>query len=162
MQLADNGIKLIANDWMLVSAGTKEKFNMMTASWGGIGYLWNKPVAYVFIRPERYTFEFIESNEQFSLSFFGGEYKEMLSLMGSTSGRTSDKVAASGLTPYFTELGTPAFDQARITMECKKLYSTMMCEKAFLDKTIAERWYTAHGSMHKIYIAEIVNLWIEQ
>ena len=72
---------------MLVTAGTKEKFNTMTASWGGIGWLWNKPVAFVFIRPERYTYEFVEKNDYLTLSFLGEENKKIHAVCGSKSGR---------------------------------------------------------------------------
>lgn len=69
----DNFFEAISKEWMLVTAGTKDKFNTMTANWGGVGYLWNKPVVFVFIRPERYTFEFVENSETFTLSFLGNE-----------------------------------------------------------------------------------------
>lgn len=84
---------------MLVTAGNAEKFNMMTASWGGLGFLWNRPVAFVFIRPQRYTFDFVERNEGFTLSFFGEEYRKVLQLCGTKSGREIDKVAETKLTP---------------------------------------------------------------
>ena len=71
--LSENFFEVIGKEWMLVTAGNKDHFNTMTASWGGIGFLWNKPVVYVFIRPERYTFEFIEKSEYFTLSFLGEE-----------------------------------------------------------------------------------------
>ena len=71
--LSENFFEVIGKEWMLVTAGNKDHFNTMTASWGGIGFLWNKPVVYIFIRPERYTFEFIEKSEYFTLSFLGEE-----------------------------------------------------------------------------------------
>lgn len=161
-ELTDNIIKLISQDWMLISAGDNQKFNTMTASWGGVGYLWNKPVVYVFVRPERYTYEFIETNNNFSLSFFGKEYKKILSVLGSNSGREIDKMYNSGLTAYFTELNTPVFKEARITIECRKLYGTMLCEDDFTDKDSFGKWYDQlHGSLHKMYIAEIINIWTE-
>lgn len=160
-ELAENPIKLIGEEWMLVSSGPKEKFNSMTASWGGIGFLWNKPVAFVFIRPERYTFEFTEQNEFLTLSFFAPEYKKALGVFGSKSGRDTDKVAETGLTPYFTELGNPAYREARIVMECRKMYSEMLSEGSFTDKTPLEKWYGPDNGLHKMYVVEIVNLWIE-
>lgn len=162
MEWSDNAIRLISKDWMLITAGTAEKFNTMTASWGGVGYLWNKPVVYVFVRTERYTYEFMEQNDCFSLSFFGEEYKKVLSLLGSRSGREMDKMGDSGLTPYFTELGTPTFTEARITMECRKLYGTMLTQEAFVDQSLHEQWYTSHGGFHKMYVAQIVHLWKEE
>ena len=105
-----NVIKLIGQDWMLVTAGDQEKFNMMTASWGSMGYLWNKPVVMVFVRPQRYTFEFTEKKDEFTLSFFDEKYRHALNVCGSVSGRNVNKVQESGLTPYFTEAGNPAFE----------------------------------------------------
>ena len=95
----DNFIEIIGKEWMLVTAGTKEKFNTMTASWGGIGWLWNKPVAFVFIRPERYTYEFVEKNDYLTLSFLGEENKKIHAVCGSKSGRNIDKVKETGLKP---------------------------------------------------------------
>lgn len=104
-EIRDNAMQLIGHDWMLVTAGTPEHFNMMTASWGGLGFMWKKPVAFVVIRPQRHTFGFIEAGEEFTLSFFSHEYHKALTVCGTTSGRDTDKVAASGLTPYATENG---------------------------------------------------------
>ena len=120
--LSENFFEVIGKEWMLVTAGNKDHFNTMTASWGGIGFLWNKPVVYVFIRPERYTFEFIEKSEYFTLSFLGEEHKDAHKVCGSKSGRDMDKVAATGLTPYFTELGNPCFEESRLTLQGKTLY----------------------------------------
>ena len=92
-EIKDNPFKLIGKDWGLVTAGTKDSFNTMTVSWGGVGIMWNKPVAYTFIRPQRYTFEFLEKNDHFTLSFYGEEYRKALSFCGSKSGRDYDKPA---------------------------------------------------------------------
>lgn len=104
-ELKDNMFDAIGKEWMLVTAGTPEKFNMMTASWGGTGILWGKPVAFIFIRPERYTYEFIEKGDKLTLSFLGEAHREIHKICGSQSGRDIDKVAASGLKPYVTEEG---------------------------------------------------------
>jgi len=101
--LSENFFEVIGKEWMLVTAGNKDHFNTMTASWGGIGFLWNKPVVYVFIRPERYTFEFIEKSEYFTLSFLGEENRAIHKICGSKSGREVDKVKETGLKPVITE-----------------------------------------------------------
>ena len=88
---AENAFELIGKEWMLITAGTPEKFNTMTASWGGIGYLWNRPVAFIFVRPERYTYEFIENQEQVTLAFLGNENRQVHSICGSKSGREKRK-----------------------------------------------------------------------
>jgi flavin reductase (DIM6/NTAB) family NADH-FMN oxidoreductase RutF len=160
--LKDNLIKLIASDWMLVTAGTREKFNTMTANWGGMGYLWNKNVVFVFIRPERYTYEFIENNEGFTLTFFEEKYRDALNLCGVKSGRNCDKVAETGLTPWFTGSGYPAFAEARTILECRKLYATQLTRDAFLDREPLDSHYRTKGGLHKIYIAEILTCLVRQ
>ena len=156
-ELSENAVKLIGDHWMLISAGERGAFNTMTANWGGMGYLWNKPVVFVFVRPERYTYQFVENHELFSLSFFAAEYKKTLGVLGTKSGRDMDKMGASGLTPVFTESGTPAFSEARIVLECKKLYSDMILAENFIERDILEKWYGGtKGDFHRMYVAEIV------
>jgi flavin reductase (DIM6/NTAB) family NADH-FMN oxidoreductase RutF len=160
--IKDNLIRLIASDWMLVTAGTREKFNTMTANWGGTGYLWNKNVVFVFVRPERYTYGFIESTEGFTLTFFDEKYRDALNLCGAKSGRDCDKVTETGLTPHFTELSYPAFNEARLVLECRKLYATQLERDQFLDQEPLKSHYNTKGGMHKMYIAEIVKVWIRR
>ena len=112
----ENAFDLISKQWMLVTAGNGEKFNTMTASWGGLGFLWNKPVAFVFIRPERYTHEFVEANERLTLSFYTEEWRKALQLCGTKSGRDTNKIAATGLTPVELESGAITFEEARLTL----------------------------------------------
>lgn len=158
--IKDNFIEIIGKEWMLVSAGDPNKFNMMTASWGGAGFLWNKPVVFVFVRPERYTREFIDAKGAFTLSFLGATHKAAHKICGSQSGRDVDKVAATGLTPYFTEAGNPCFEEARLTLECKTLYVTKMEKNNFQDPALCEKWYnTTAGNLHHVYVAEILNAW---
>ena len=158
--LKENFFEAIGKEWMLVTAGTKEKFNTMTASWGGIGWLWNKPVAFVFVRPERYTYEFIEKSDYLTLSFLGEANKKIHAVCGSKSGRDTDKVKATGLKPIFTEQGNVLFEQARLSLEGRKLYAANIKPECFLDKESLEKWYDdAHGGFHKMYIVEIENIW---
>jgi len=160
--LSDNFFEAISKEWMLVTAGTEEAFNTMTASWGGIGFLWNKPVVYVFIRPERYTFEFIEKNDSFTLSFLGKENKDIHKVCGFKSGREVDKIKATGLKPIVTEKGNIFFEQARLSLECRKLYKSMMKEECFIDPDTIKTWYGGtHGGLHSIYVAEITGAWIK-
>lgn len=161
-KLTDNLIRLIASDWMLVTAGTREKFNTMTASWGGMGYLWNRNVVFVFVRPERYTYEFIESNDGFTLSFFAEKYRDALNLCGARSGRDCNKVAEARLKPFFTSSGLPSFAEARIVIECRKLYASQLTGEAFLDSIPLKTHYGARGGLHKMYIAEIVRCLVRQ
>lgn len=157
--LTENFFETICKEWMLVTAGTPEHFNTMTASWGGIGFLWNKPVAFVFIRPERYTYEFAEKNEYLTLSFLGDENRQIHNICGSKSGRDTDKVQETGLKPLPTPDENITFEQSRLTLECRKLYSRMLEPESFIDKQPLEKWYGENNGMHKMYIVEIVNVW---
>ena len=160
LAIEGNLMRQIASDWMLVTAGNKEKFNTMTANWGGVGYLWNKPVVFVFIRPERYTFQFIERSDGFTLTFFDENYREGLNLCGTKSGRDCDKVSEAGLTPHFTEHGYPAFTEARLVLECRKLYANILIRDNFLDNEPFRTHYSTKGGLHKMYIAGIVSAWV--
>lgn len=157
-EIGENVTKLIGDKWMLVTAGDSAKFNTMTANWGTMGYLWNKPVAVVFIRPQRYTFEFIENKDCFTLSFFKETNREALKICGSESGRDGNKVEKAGLTPRFLESGNVAFEEAELIVECKKVYADFLSEDAFIDKDIPGKWYP-DKDYHKMYVAEIVNVW---
>lgn len=161
-ELKDNMFDAIGKEWMLVTAGTPEKFNMMTASWGGTGILWGKPVAFIFIRPERYTYEFIEKGDKLTLSFLGEAHRDIHKICGSQSGRDIDKVAASGLKPYVTENGNIAYEQARLVLECKKLYADFIEADNFVDKLLINRWYgEGHGGFHQMYILEIEHVLVK-
>ena len=153
----ENAFDLIGKDWMLVTAGNKDKFNTMTASWGGIGWLWNRPVAFVFIRPERYTHEFVDREGRLTLSFYKEAYRDALKFCGSRSGRDVDKVKETGLTPVALESGAMTFGEARLTLDCRKLFKASMTEANFIDRTILEKWYNAQpgGSLHDVYVVEI-------
>jgi len=152
--ILDNVLKLIGKDWMLVTAGTIEKWNTMTASWGTLGVLWNKPVAFCFVRPTRHTFGFIDSAERFSLSFFEERYRDALMLCGTKSGRDIDKSRATGLLPVPGD-GTVYFEQARLVLECRKLYTTDIDPKRFTDPAIDENY--PNKDYHRMFVGEVVN-----
>lgn len=154
-ELHENFFKLIKDDWMLVTAGNMGNFNTMTASWGTMGILWNKPIAVCFIRPHRYTFEFVEKNESFTLSFFDLKYREILDFCGTHSGRDIDKVGHTGLLPLETERGNITFEQSRLVLECRKIYADTLDPANFLLTDVAERNYPSRD-YHKFYIGEIL------
>lgn len=151
---------LIGNNWMIVAAGTREKFNMMTANWGALGVMWHKPVAIIVVRPQRYTKEFIDAGERFSLSFPPPEFKAATAKIGKVSGRDTDKVALSGLMPIFDEAGTPFFEQAHTVIFCRKLYAQPMAEQFFIDREPVEKWYP-QCDFHTLYVAEIEKILTE-
>ena len=152
-----NLTKAISDEWMLISAGDEHKSNMMTASWGLTGELWFRDVAVCFIRPQRYTLEFVEKNDTFALSFFGTGEKQALSLCGSKSGRNVNKIDETGLTPVFTEDGVPYFEQARLVLICKKLYAQPLCEEGVLGGDSVLKHYNG-DEYHKMYISEILEV----
>ena len=148
-----NPYKEIGSDWMLVTSGTDRKFNTMTASWGGVGVLWNKNVSFIFIRPQRYTFEFLEKNEYYTLSFFNEKYKSVLAKCGQVSGRDIDKIKETGLNPVF-DGGSVYFKEAKKVLICKKIYSQFIDPKCFIDGLLQKNY--ERNDYHKMYIGEIV------
>ena len=151
-----NAFKLFDEEWALITAGTKEDgYNTMTASWGGLGTLWSKPVATVYVKPIRYTHEFMEKNEYFTVSFYTEEQRKALALLGSLSGRDGDKVSKAGLTPAFLDKGV-TFKEARVTLLCKKIYRhDFELEQAPQDAR--ERYYASEPP-HTMYIGEVVQI----
>ena len=151
-----NVFELIGSDWMLITAGAPESYNTMTASWGGMGVLWNRNVCFCVIRPTRYTFQFIEKADVFSLSFFEDRYRGALEVCGTKSGRDIDKAAVTGLTPVAGRLaGTTHFEQAKLVIECRKLYTHDIDPSRFLDPDI-DNLYPLKD-YHRMYIGEVVN-----
>lgn len=160
VDITENTFKLIGNDWMLITAGNPAKFNTMTASWGGLGVLWNKKVCFCFIRPQRYTFEFMERETNFTLSFFEDKYRPALNLCGTKSGRDIDKVKEAGLTPIEGSSGAVCFNEAKLIIECRKIYFQDIDPANFLEETI-EKNYT-NKDYHRMYIGEITGCWIKE
>lgn len=149
-----NAFKLIGNEWMLLTAGKIESFNTMTASWGGFGVLWNKNVCYCFVRPTRFTYQFFEKSEAFTVSFFEERYRNVLEYCGSHSGRDVNKVAETGLTPIKGSLDTVFFEEARLVFICKKVYYQDIIPEHFLDREIHNNYPLK--DYHRMYIGEIV------
>jgi len=144
----------LKNKWMLITAAKPDgTVNTMTASWGGFGVMWNKEVAFIVIRPQRYTKEFVDSSESFSLTFFDEQYKKALAHLGKVSGRDEDKISNMGLT-IVSKDGVPYFAEAHTAMLAKKLFVQKIEESAFLDKNIIGQWYP-EKDYHYLYIAEI-------
>lgn len=160
-QIKESAFDLIGKDWALVTSGTEQKFNTMTVSWGGVGIMWGKPVAFTFIRPQRYTFEFIENGEFYTMSFFDEEYRKALNFCGSKSGRDYDKVKETGLTPAFTEDGIPYFEEAKLVLVCRKQYAQFLEKDCFIDKEADERWYN-ETDYHKMYVSEITKVLVKE
>ncbi len=156
--IKDNVFDLIGKQWMLVTAGKKDKFNTMTASWGTMGILFNKPIAIIFIRPQRYTNEFLKKESQFTLTVLPEQYRDALMTCGRKSGRDCDKVAEVGLTPIETENGNMAFAEGKLIMECRKIYVDQFDAKAFLDNELVAQNFP-NNDFHDVYIAFIEKVW---
>lgn len=158
--LNPNVFQAIGKQWMLITAGDRTDCNTMTASWGGLGVLWGQPSATAYIRPQRYTREFVDREGYFTLSFLPEAYRKSLSYCGSHSGRDGDKWAASGLTPAFTEDGVPYVAQAELVLVVKKQFCQRMDPDCILDKAAEEKWYP-QKDYHYIYIGQIVEAYAE-
>ena len=160
-QLADNVFKAIGEDWMLIAARKKDgSFNMMTASWGGLGVLWGQPVFTCFIRPQRYTLEFAEEADLLSLSFFGGKQREALTFCGSKSGRDFDKAKETGLIPRLDADGLVFFDQATLVIAGRKLYVSDFKKENFTDPSIPAECYPTED-YHRVFICRADGIFVK-
>lgn len=155
-----NPFQKISKQWMLITAGDELKSNTMTAGWGGLGVMWNKNVATAVIRPQRYTKEFVDNNDMFTLSFLPEEKREALNICGRVSGRdVEDKWAEAGLHPYYVD-GTTAVEEAEMVLVCKKLYAQEMYPECFIETECDTKWYP-QADYHTMYIAEIVKVLVK-
>lgn len=156
-ELNENFIKNIADEWMLISAGNKDGYNMMTASWGFMGEMWGVDSVIAAVRPQRYTMEFIDKNDYFTLSFYG-DRKDIHKVCGSLSGRDVNKTEMTGLNPVFTD-ETVYFGEARLVFICKKQYVAPLNEMGFCDKALLEKWY--NNDLHNMIIGKIEKVLIK-
>ncbi|MBR5536276.1 MAG: flavin reductase [Clostridia bacterium] len=157
-ELQLNPMTLIAKRWMLITAGTEERgYNTMTASWGHLGSIWGHggglPTSVIYVRPQRYTKQFVDREELYTLCFFPEERHQALAYLGTHSGRDGDKVAAAGLTPVFED-GYTYFAEAELVLVCRKLYRAPIVEEGFLDREVLEDCYPRRD-FHDLYVGEI-------
>lgn len=147
-----SAFKLIGKDWMLITAGDEKNLNTMTASWGMLGVLWQKNVSCVFVRPQRYTFKFLENSDYYSLCFFDDKYKKILSYCGTHSGKDVDKVANTGLSVALDK--APYFKEAKLVLICKKIYTDYIDPKGFKEPGIQKNYES--NDYHKVFVGKIV------
>lgn len=148
---------LFNHQWVLLTSGDyhKKDFNTMTIGWGALGTMWSKPFVFVAVRFSRYTFRFMEKYDTFTLTAFPEEYHQALSLLGTKSGRDGDKISESGLTPIPANIvGAPTFQEAEISVECKKIYSNDLNPAHFIDEDIYSHY--PNRDFHRIYYGEIL------
>ncbi len=155
MEFTTDIFKQFDKKWALLTAGTEDRFNTMTISWGGLGTIWNKSVATVYVRKSRYTHEFMENNEYFTVSFYPEECKKVLGVLGSKSGRDMDKMKASGLSAVKTG-ESMSFKEAEVTLVCKKLFMQSLLTEN-MPRDIANTMY-ADNDIHDMYIGEVVDI----
>lgn len=148
-------VNLWMNRWLLLTAGTIDDCNMMTVAWGSIGCMWSKPFAQIVVRPQRHTFKFMEESDSFTLCAFPEQYRKALQTLGTLSGRDSDKLLKTDLTlKKSLTVAAPAYNEANLILECKKVYSQDMDPSCFLDKTIHDKY--PEKDYHRIYFGEIL------
>lgn len=149
---------LIGKEKLLVSAGKPDDYNTMTASWGTMGVLWNKNVVNVVIRPQRYTYQFFEREDYFTVTVLKPGMDDAYRICGTKSGRDCDKVSLAGLTPYFEE-NAVTFHQAKLAIVCKKIYIQDLDPKGFLDPQIEKNYPIK--DYHRLYCGEILDVLVQ-
>lgn len=167
-ELKLNPMTMIGQEWMLITAGNQEKgYNTMTAAWGHLGSIWSLPgrkghlpTAVIYVRPQRYTKEFVDREDRFTLTFFDESWKKQLGYLGTVSGRDEDKIAKAGLTPVFGD-GTTWFEEAKLVLVCRKLYQQELCSEGFVDKDVLENNYPKRD-LHTMYIGEIEKVLVNE
>lgn len=157
-KIPGNIIKLL-NDWILITSGTYDKINVMTASWGGLGVLWEKPVSFCFINPTRYSINTMDEGDTYTISFYTEAYKDAMLYCGTKSGRDTDKIKGSGLTPIKTPSGATVFSEAWMILECKKIIAQPIQSESVIVKPSNNDW--SKNGYHKMYIGEILNVWVK-
>ncbi|GAA0085828.1 flavin reductase [Clostridium sp. MB05] len=158
--LNESAFQLIGNDWMLITAEKEGKVNTMTASWGSFGIMWGKNVVSIVLRPQRFTKEFIDASSTFSLTFFDNSFRKDLNYLGTVSGRDEDKLSKTNLTVSYLE-DTPYFEEAKLTIICKKLYAQNLEPECFIEKELDKKWYP-QKDYHTLYIAEVEKIFIKE
>jgi flavin reductase (DIM6/NTAB) family NADH-FMN oxidoreductase RutF len=144
---------------MLLTSGDFKAghFNAMTVGWGSIGVMWGFPFVQVVVRPVRYTFQFMEKYETFTVCAFSETYATALKLLGNKSGRDGDKITESGLSPIPSiKVAAPGYEQAALIMECRKIFWEDMDKNKFIDPRL-EKKYPAKD-YHRMYYGEIVSI----
>ena len=146
----------IGKEWMLITASEGDKINAMTASWGGVGVLWGKNAAFIFVRDSRYTKELIDRSDHFSLTFFDNSHKSALKYFGMVTGRREDKIKTAKMNVNYYE-DIPFIDEGNFVICCRKMSATPILPEQFLDSEIQEKWY-ADGDPHTMYVGEIIQI----
>lgn len=154
--LSFNPFTKMSKEWMLISAGNRNNYNIMTAAWGSFGFLWNMDICNIYIRPDRYTYKFTEENNFFTISFFGNKKRDILNLCGTKSGRDIDKMNISGLNPVFFEPDIITFQEAELCIYSRKIYIHDISLDGFIDNKINA--FYPDKVFHRSYTGEILKV----
>ncbi len=161
VELQGNPFQLIGKDWMLVTAKNGDAINTMTASWGGMGVMWNKNVAVTVLRPQRCTKKFIDNTDSFSLTFYPEDFREDMTYVGRHSGNDDpDKIEKTNLKTAEID-GVPYFEGAKLILVCKKLFVQQMDPEGFVDTALDAVNYP-NKDYHFMYVAEIEKAYIAE
>ncbi len=147
------------NQWLLLTSGDFEKkhFNPMTIGWGSFGIMWGLPFVQVLVRPTRYTYEFMNQYDTFTVCAFSKQYRKVLSILGTKSGRDMNKIDESGLTPIASQqVRAPGFEEAELIVECRKIYWYDITPDHFLDPSIDKHY--PQKDYHRVHFGQILNL----
>ena len=158
-EIKENPTDLFDQKWALVTAGVPGDVNTMTISWGSLGELWNKPVVTVYVSSSRYTHEFMEKNDHFTVAFFPPQCRDALQYFGSHSGRDGDKIKESGLTLEWLESGLPSFEEADMIIEARKIYGAPFNPEGFGDVP-SQMYASGRMGIHSEYVGEIEHVWV--
>jgi flavin reductase (DIM6/NTAB) family NADH-FMN oxidoreductase RutF len=164
-EIEDNVFKLVGKDFTVITAGKIPEHNSMTASWGGMGILFQKPVTWCFLRASRYTLELIRKEQTYTMSYFPDERKEQVLFFGSKTGKNTDKMKESTLTAMQTPSGNTTYKEARLVIECKLTELTTVAPDDFYTsegKNFIEEAYDEVKEYHKLVLGEITNVWISK
>jgi len=155
--IKDNPFQAMEGDWFLLTAGTLQSYNTMTCGWGAWGVLWSRPAVFVFVRPTRHTYGFLNKSDAFTVCFFSKKYRKALQFCGTHSGRDCDKAKETGLTPARASNGSVYFQEARLVLECRKIYQQDLAPELFLDPGI-EKCYP-QKDYHRMYVGQVERVW---
>lgn len=158
-EIPDNPFQLIGNDWMIISCDDGTRKNGMTASWGGMGVLWGRPVCFCFIRPQRHTFSLAENTNKFTFCFFDESHRQTLNYFGRVSGRDEDKIKTAGITPV-CEDGYLWYEQARLVVKGRKLYEDEIREGNFVDLSCLDTY--RKKDYHTMYVCQVEDVLIRR
>ncbi len=148
-------VDLWMNQWLVLTSGNPEHFNMMTVAWGSIGSMWSKPFAQIVVRPQRYTYQFLEKSDSFTLCAFPEQYRKDLETLGNLSGRDVDKLKRTKLTVRKSvKVSSPSYNEASLILECRKMYFQDFDPKGFLDPGILSNY--PNRDYHRVYFGEIL------